>query len=131
MTGIEKLLNKKVTIEKFVQFEKTQEQKDKPRTKNAQNDKNVIHNPSHKETKGTAVDQHVEVIYFNGIHANRKNTPETKTINDPLFTQPYTSEESAEISEKGFDFSQKSQRYKQRKYPAKSVPALFVPPVNK
>ncbi|MDR4518005.1 MAG: DEAD/DEAH box helicase [Nitrosomonas sp.] len=128
---IEKLLNKKIKIEETAQFDKAQEQKHKPRTRSTQNDKSVSHTSSQKDYKNKTTDQQVEVIYFNGIHVNRNNVTKKRVTNDPLFTQPYNSDESALKSEKRSELDQKSQRHRERKYPIRPVPALFAPPVGK
>ena len=131
LAGIEKLLNKKVKIEKIARFDKIHEQKDKSRRKSVQNDKSVIHNLPQRDNKDNTANKQAEVIYFNGKHVERGNKPQMINKKDPLFTQPYISEASVEKSEKNFNFGQKIQRQKQRRNTTRPIPALFAPPVSK
>jgi ATP-dependent RNA helicase RhlE len=131
LSDIEKLLNKKIKIEKITQFEKNQELKEKSRPKMVQSDKNLTHNLPQKNKKGSATHRYAEITYFNGKQANRGSISKTNDIKDPFFTQPYISQVYEEKTEKDFGFGQKSGRNKQRRSPAKPVPALFAPPVSK
>ncbi|SER83748.1 ATP-dependent RNA helicase RhlE [Nitrosomonas sp. Nm51] len=136
LVGIEKLLQKSIQIEKIAKFEKNTVKNNKLKEKsekNGRNDKNIKHNLPEKNNTSKTVDKRTEVIYFNGEQVSRDNAPKTPktSVNDPLFTQPYISSIPEEKLNKDFNDNQVSFRHKNRRYLTKTVPALFVPPVNK
>lgn len=134
LAGIEQLLKKKIKVEKASKFENNTAQ---PRNAKEKNDLNGKHNikqtrPAERK-KAHAVNKTKETsefIYFDSERIYNDKKPHD-VYNDPLFTQPYVSEEPKEIVAKRSDINEKLLNQKKRRYgTSKPVPALFAPPVN-
>ncbi|PTN12724.1 DEAD/DEAH box helicase [Nitrosomonas aestuarii] len=130
LVGIEKLLQKKIKIEKIDTFEKTQPRNNKPKEKNLQNDKNSNNNLKEKNKANAIANTRAEVGYFKGEHVAREKKSKVSG-KDPLFTQPYISAEPKPNADNEMDENRTELSHRKRRYPAKPIPALFVPPVSK
>jgi len=116
---IEKLIQKKIKVEVFVDQEITAIVNKAPQNKTTSINKAKFNLPNIKPNTGTN-NANVEVIYFNGEYSIRKNVQSRVKI-DPLFTEPYITDNTKIIN------SSESQETKDNNL--KSLPALFFPPV--
>ncbi len=130
LAGIEKLLQKKIKIEKVAEFEKNQPGSDKLKENNLRNDKNINNNLTEKNKVRAVAKTRAEAICFNGEHVARERYPKVST-KDPLFTQPYIPVEPKANPSKKLGENQAALSHRKRRYATKPIPALFVPPVSK
>ena len=121
LVEIEKLIQKKIKVETF---DKENESGKTNRSKRRPPKEINQSKPSQSVEKKNTILKYpdIEVIYFNGEYSVRKNTlAAVKT--DPLFTQPYISDQSEDTST--------PIRLKLEKDALKSIPALFYPAFGK
>ena len=130
LAGIEKLLQKKITIERIAKFEEDQIQNNSSKGKNSQQNKITKDSLLKKDNATIAATTRTEATRFNAKRVSRDNKSRVAS-KDPLFTQPYISADSGVKLEKDFDVGQAPLSHRKRRYRTKTIPALFIPPVSK
>lgn len=134
LAGIEKLLQKRIKIEKLPELEEKPGKGTKVKEKSTisgKRDNKTKHSPTEKSNVRDSVANRAEVIYFNGEQVSHHNASKISVNDDPLFTQPYNSNPDKTKLHSDSDERNLTSKHKKRKFLTKPIPALFVPPVNK